>query len=121
MNALTLKLAGLALSATIASIGGGLLALGAPAAAATPIVVQAAPSATVSHADLNLGSIAGVERLNDRVRRTAEQLCVENTVKPLRQLIAERECLAGTLAKAAPQVGLAIESQRGIGTSAGSR
>lgn len=115
MNALHGKLAGLAFAAALATSGLTLVALGAPAYAAAP---AAYPTVTVAHADLNLGSEAGVRKLEARVRHAAQQLCLTPGVKTPKLYSAERNCVKQTIANAAPQVREAVARQ-GATRSAG--
>jgi UrcA family protein len=114
MNALNIKIAGLAFAAALATTSATLLATGAPAAAATPIVVEAAlaHSARVAHADLNLRSPAGVQRLDARVRNAAEKLCTDPNVRSLEVFIAGKNCVRVSVERAQPQIARAIDRQR---------
>jgi UrcA family protein len=113
MTTINLKFAGLALAAALATSAATLVATGAPAAAATPIVIEAsqAPTARVAHDDLNLRTAVGVRRLQARVRRAAEQLCLEPNVKSLQVLADGRACVRVAVEQATPQVEKAIGIQ----------
>ncbi len=123
MIAINLKFAGLALAAALATSAATLVATGAPAVASTPIVVEGspAPSARISHADLNLVSTAGVRRLNARIRNAAERLCVDEYSRSLRDIADGRACLRVTLERARPQVERAIALHAAAQTGAGSK
>jgi UrcA family protein len=113
MIMINVKFAGLAFAAALATSAATLIATGAPAAAATPIVVEATPvpTARVAHDDLNLRTAAGVRRLQARVRRAAEQLCVEPHNKSLQVVAHGRACVRIAIDQAAPQVDKAIGIQ----------
>jgi UrcA family protein len=68
-------------------------ALGSGVATAQSIVVQAAaPSQTVSFADLNLGSPQGVSRLTHRIRSAASDICLESNIGDLKTRVARSAC-----------------------------
>ena len=74
-----------------------------------PIVVEAEfPTAAVSYADLDLSRPAGVARLNGRIRRAAEELCVDEAVRNLARTAVARACLTAALASTEGQVERAI-------------
>jgi UrcA family protein len=87
-------------------IGMSLLAVAAPAAA-TP------PGIAVSFADLDLGTPAGLERLDRRIRAAAERVCAEPGVRPLRETTARRHCVTAAVDQSRPQVEQAIAHRRG--------
>jgi UrcA family protein len=113
MITINLKFAGLAFAAALATSAATLVATGAPAAAATPIVVEATqvPTARVAHEDLNLRTAAGVRRLQARVRRAAEQLCIEPNSKSLQVVADGKACVRVAIEQASPQVDQAIGIQ----------
>ena len=123
MNASKIKIAALAFTAAFATTGVTLVATGAPAAAQTPIVVEAVPtpSVRVSHADLNLLSAAGLHRLNARVRNAAEKLCLEPNTRQIETIVAGKSCVRIALDRAAPQIAQAIDRQRVTQAGAGSK
>lgn len=102
---LKLKFAMLALAAAAAVTGATLAATPALAAPAA----EAAPTARIPFADLNLANAAGVARLNDRVRRTAEALCLSDGEEVLQRRLEAMACRDRTIAAAAPQVRRAVE------------
>jgi UrcA family protein len=110
---INLKFAGLAFAAALATSAATLVATGAPAVAATPIVVEATqvPTARVAHDDLNLRSAAGVRKLQARVRRAAQQLCVEPNSKSLQVVAEGKACIRVAVEQAAPQIEQAIGIQ----------
>lgn len=105
MNIFSLKLTGLAFAALLAGSAAG---LGGPAQAAGPAEPARAAAVAVDHADLNLGSNAGVRRLQARIRNAAERLCIEPGTISVQQQAASKACIAETMAAAQPQVRLAI-------------
>ena len=112
MIAINLKFAGLAFAAALATSAATLVATGAPAHAAQPVVVEApVRSATVSHADLNLAEASGVRRLNARVRSAAERLCSEPGTKSVKVFAEGKACLKLAIETAQPQVRQAIARQ----------
>jgi UrcA family protein len=98
-----LKFAALAAIAALATTGGGIAALGAPAFAAE-VKAPAIVVATVRYDDLNLKSPAGVERLNARIRAAADRLCIDPGVKGLDATLAGLECRDALIGGAAAQV-----------------
>ena len=113
MITINLKFAGLALAAALATSAATLLATGAPAVAATPILVEATqdPTARVVHNDLNLRTAAGVRRLQARVRRAAEQLCLDPHAKSLQVIADGKACVRVAIEQVAPQVEKAIGAE----------
>ena len=88
--------------------------LSAAAIAAPPIVVEASPQPTaiVSFADLDLSQAAGRARLDGRVRRAAEELCVDTGVRDLAERIEQKGCVSFAVASARPQIERAIAGPR---------
>jgi UrcA family protein len=86
------------------------LTLAAAAPAAPPIVVegQQQPTATVSYADLDLGSAAGRARLDNRIRQAAKRLCIDDRVRDLADRLDQKSCLSFAVASARPQIEQAI-------------
>ena len=82
--------------------------------------VRTASVASISHADLNLTSAAGIARLDARVRRAAERLCIDPGVRPLHFASQSRACVDEAVAAARPQLNRAIE-QAARGRGAGSK
>jgi UrcA family protein len=69
------------------------LIVSAPAAAENFIATSdPEPSATVSAADLDLASAAGVARLDQRIRGTAAKLCLTSDVEPIETRLARAKC-----------------------------
>ena len=105
MNRLYPRFAALALAASLAVTGGTLTATGAPAVAAELVVTgNPAPSARVSHADLNLRSEAGLKRLEARVRAAAAKLCIGTGTETLQSRLEGLACRDSVIAAAAPQI-----------------
>jgi UrcA family protein len=91
-------------------IGLAALTLAAAAPAAPPIVVEGEtqPTATISYADLDLGTAAGRARLDSRIRRAAKQLCLDEGVRDLADRLNQKACLNFAVASARPQIEQAI-------------
>jgi UrcA family protein len=76
-----------------------------PAAAETIIVTEhPEPHATVTVADLNLGSPEGVARLNGRIKAAAADLCLTNTVEPIDMRMARAKCYRTALSSGQRQI-----------------
>jgi UrcA family protein len=86
------------------------LTFAAGAAAAPPIVVEGEqqPTASVSYADLDLGTAAGRARLDSRIRRAAKHLCLDEGVRDLADRLDQKSCLNFAVASARPQIEQAI-------------
>jgi UrcA family protein len=85
-----------------------LVAGSVPALGQAPIVVEGLPSVTVTFADLDLSSPDGQARLNSRVRRAAEQLCIEHAARDLVRSALARHCMKTALSDAHRQMEQAI-------------
>jgi UrcA family protein len=82
-----------------------LLMMSAVALSSTAIAAPTpAASSTVSYADLDLSSSAGVDQLQARINHAAQRLCVEDGVKPVADQQRERACVAGAVSGALAQV-----------------
>jgi len=68
------------------------------------IVVQDAPSARVSYADLNLGSTAGRARLANRIEAAASELCIERNVEPVSVKLERNRCYRAAVASGERQM-----------------
>lgn len=89
----------------------GLFSLGAAIAASSigpAPLTEHSVAKTVSYGDLNLASAEGVQALNKRVRKAAEELCTSRGPKPLTTLWAERACMKEAIAGASGAVELAV-------------
>lgn len=106
MNMTDLKFAALAAIMAVAVTGATLVAA-SPAFAAD--VVVNAPTARVSYADLDLGSRAGVAKLQKRVAAAAGRLCIGIGMETLAARMEDSKCEQATIAAAAPQVRRAIQ------------
>jgi len=74
-----------------------------------PVVIEGGfPVATVSYADLNIGSPAGRRALEGRVTRAASSLCIENFRQTLGEFSAEHRCFSLAMAKARIDIDLAV-------------
>ncbi len=86
-----------------------LLASGVAIAQTPALVVEAGlPRASVSYADLDLGSEAGRAALNARVKSAASRLCLQSGRQPLAEWVERKRCFAHAIASAEPQVAAAI-------------
>jgi UrcA family protein len=93
------------------------LAAASPAIAG-PIVVEAnVPTAHVSYADLDLGTSAGFEALQSRVRDAASRLCLESGRTDLARAMAEQKCYTTAVASAQNQI-TAARSSRSVAAAA---
>jgi UrcA family protein len=87
-----------------------LAALAATAAtvAFPAFAAETAPSTEVHYSDLNLASTAGADALKARVARAAKRVCTVDGEKSLSGAAEARKCAEVALAKAMPQVELAL-------------
>jgi UrcA family protein len=115
-----MNIAGLKL--VIFTVAAAALALGTAVAATSPVLAHepapAAPVARIVYSDLNLGTAAGIARLNARVRAAAERLCATDGVEALDARLDILACRGRTIAAAAPAVRRAIDrfaAARGAG------
>ena len=69
---------------------------------------DASPSTEVHYSDLNLASPAGAEALKVRVARAAKRVCTVDGDKSLSRAAEARKCADLALARAMPQVELAL-------------
>ena len=69
------------------------------------------PNATVSTTDVSLGSPAGVERLRDRIRASAADLCLTNAVEPLDVRLARAKCYRTAIASGHRQLNRLVAAQ----------
>ena len=72
---------------------GSILVMTAPATAGS-----GEPTATVSTADVSLGSPTGVEKLRDRISAAAADLCLTTAVEPLDVRLARTKCYRTAIA-----------------------
>lgn len=105
MNKTNLACAALALAVTGVVVPSTVLAQGSIVVTGEP-----RPTATVSYADLNLRSEDGVGNLKHRVRRAANQLCLEHRVPTIGARLAGRVCRDDALAGAQGQIAAAINN-----------
>ncbi len=87
----------------------GIAAAGAASAAAAQEidVVGSVPSIAVSFADLNIGSAAGRDVLDARLRGAARRLCHTSSAVPVEEHMERRSCYADALGNARRQAALA--------------
>ena len=88
-----------ALAAAVATTG----TIAFPAYAA-----ETSPTAEVRYADLDLASADGAQALKVRVERAAKRVCSVSGDRSLRSVSEARACTTVTMAKAMPQVELAL-------------
>lgn len=69
-------------------------------------------SITVRYGDLNLASEAGAAALAERVNRAAVSVCGPEETRRLEEVLAFKECRFRAIAKARPQMKLAIDAAR---------
>jgi UrcA family protein len=92
------------LIASAVALGAPLLVC-APAAAENYVASSASdPRATISAADLDLASPAGVARLNDRIRGAAAKLCLTNDVESVETRLARAKCFRTAISSGEWQV-----------------
>jgi UrcA family protein len=85
------------------------------ALAQPPVVVSrdAAPSAVVSFADLNIWSQAGQERLTHRIRAAASDICISDGKTEVKVAMAERRCFNTALGSGMRQMQTAVAARPG--------
>lgn len=98
MNAIRLKLAGLAFAAGIATTAATLVAVAAPALAASPKTLER----VVFHRDLDLATPAGKRTLDARIKRIATRFCMDPRAPSPAARLAARPCVAAVIASAVP-------------------
>ena len=89
----------------------GSILLGAGSAVAQPpvvVTVDPGPSRVVSYADLNIWSKAGQDRLVNRIRAAATDLCIENNRAEVKVANARRSCFNTALSGGLKQMDMAI-------------
>jgi UrcA family protein len=69
-------------------------------AAATPLRAEA-PTAQVAYGDLDLGTQAGINTLNGRIRRAADRVCGDNRGAAMEELRCRSNAIAGANAQVA--------------------
>jgi UrcA family protein len=80
--------------------------LGSASTAQPPVVItkSPAPFKVVSYADLNLASQSGQERLSNRIRSAARDLCFENNIEEVKFAAARRHCFDAAMTDAFRQM-----------------
>ena len=84
----------------VASLGAG----SAAAQQGVTVYGSTRPTATVSFADLDIGSKPGLDRLRSRVRNAAGDLCFEQNREPLEMSLARSHCYDVAIADGFAQV-----------------
>jgi UrcA family protein len=94
----------------IAIATAAILAAVSPATAENrPILIQVdVPTATVSYADLAIGSAPGQQTLERRVELAATRLCLENRRAPVAELLEQRRCFATAMTQAKRDIAIAV-------------
>ena len=92
---------------------GSLLFASSSAFAQPPVVVtgESAPFKVVSYADLNIGSQAGQDRLINRIRSAAEDICLEGSREQVKFEVARRHCYSTALKSGFSQMNSAIAAK----------
>jgi UrcA family protein len=108
MTITDLKFAALAAVMAVAVTGATIVAA-SPAFGAELVVTGAPPTARVAYADLDLGSAAGLAKLNRRVAAAADRLCVGIGIEQLAARLDGLTCRRATIEAAAPQIRHAVE------------
>lgn len=88
------------------------LALGTTAILAAPASAQAAPSVTVSFADLNLSSEAGTQIFDRRIKNAIVNVCGGDAPRDLRGRTTYNRCLEKTAVAVQPMRDLAVSDYR---------
>jgi UrcA family protein len=94
---------------------GAMLVVTGTAFAQPPVVVtrDTAPSAIVSYADLNIWSDAGQERLVNRIRAAATDICFESNKVEVKVAVAQHSCFNTALGSGLKQMNMAIAARPG--------
>lgn len=94
---------------------GSMLVVTGTALAQPPVVVtrDTAPSAIVSYADLNIWSEAGQEKLVNRIRAAATDICFEPNKVEVKVAVAQRACFNTALGSGLGQMHMAIAARPG--------
>jgi len=89
---------------------GSLLFTFSSALAQPPVVItgDALPFQVVSYADLNINSEAGKDRLVDRIRSAAEDLCLDSSKEQVKFEAARHRCYSTALNNGITQMNSAI-------------
>lgn len=87
----------------------GALALSAILLVPTATQAQETNSVRVSYGDLNLASIIGRHKLQNRIAFAARSVCDIGDVRDLDRLAEVRECRAKAIAEAQPKFDAAVE------------
>jgi UrcA family protein len=92
---------------------GSLLFASSSTLAQQPVVVtgDTAPFQVVSYTDLNISSKAGQDRLVNRIRAAAEDICLVNNKEQLKFEAARHKCYSTALANGMSQMNSAIAAR----------
>lgn len=90
------------------------LSASAVSSIATPAFAADLPRAEIRYADLNLKTADGAQALRARVERAADRVCGTHGVVDLRTRMEARQCAETALAKAMPQVELALANAQKV-------
>jgi len=72
---------------------------------ASYVLVQGAPTASVSYRGLDLGSVSGRALLVGRIHSAAHSLCDDENIQPLEIRLAQLECYRVAVSGGVAQVG----------------
>jgi len=97
-------------------ISAAIAMLGSASAAQPPLVVTNAPFRVVSYGDLNLSSPSGQNRLMNRIRAAARDICLENNINEVKVTAARRHCYSAAVKDGLSQMNEAIAA-RASGTT----
>lgn len=97
------------------------LSASALSAIATPAFAAGLPTAEVRYADLNLRSPEGAKVLQARVEQAADKVCSTGGFVDLRTRMLEKACAKTAIAKAMPQVELALANAQSVQVAENSR
>ena len=84
------------------------IAAAAVSAISAPVFAAEAPVIEVRYNDLSLKSPEGAQLLNARFERAARRVCATEDSRNLKAVAASQECRRVAIAKAMPQVELAL-------------
>ena len=79
---------------------------------ANPLTNVEERSTRILHADLNLGTAAGIDTLNARVRRAAQRMCQRFGPQTVGELVRGRQCSARAIQGAKAQVTEVVDQVR---------
>jgi len=97
-------------------ISAAIVMLGSASAAQPPLVVTNAPFKVVSYSDLNLSSQSGQNRLTNRIRSAARDICLSNSIEEVKVTAARHHCFNAAVKDGLSQMNEAIAA-RASGTT----